>query len=84
MLSAIILKYDVVVIMSVIFRAFFDCDYELQRFRVSHKRTSSVFITLKHRFLKEGDNVTSVFYIFNKANIFLTSHFFDTIRLGLA
>ena len=28
--------------------------------------------------------VTSVFYIFNKVNFSLTSHFFNTIRLNLA
>ena len=45
---------------------------------------ATVFIALRHRFLKERDSVISVFYIFNKTNISLTSHFFNTIRLSLA
>ena len=83
MLSAIILRHDIVVIIDIIFTVFFDCDYGLRRLKASHKRTSSVFTTLKHRFLKRGDNVTSVSYIFNKADIPLISHFFNIIRLGL-
>ena len=39
---------------------------------------------LKHRFLKREDNVTSVFYIFNKINFSLTLYFFNIIRLSLA
>ena len=84
MLSTVILKYNVVVIINVIFIAFSDCDYELKRFKINYKQTSSIFITLKHRFLKEKDNVISVFYIFNKADIFLTLYFFNIIRLNLA
>ena len=67
MLSTIISKYNVVVIINVIFIVFSDRNYELRRFKTSHKWSSSVFSTLKHRFLKGGNNVTSVFYIFNKA-----------------
>ena len=72
MLSAIILKYNIVVIINVIFIIFFDCDYELRRFKINYKRTSSILIALKHRFLKKRDNIISVLYIFNKANISLT------------
>ena len=35
MLSAITLKHNVVVIINVIFIAFFDCDYELRRLKIS-------------------------------------------------
>ena len=84
MSSTFTLKHNVVIIIDVIFIIFSDCDYELRRFNVSYKRTSSVFTALKHRFLKEKNNVTSVSYILNKANIFLISHFFDITRLGLA
>ena len=52
MLLTIILKHNIIVIINVIFIAFFDCDYKLRRFKISYKRTSSIFITLKHRFLK--------------------------------
>ena len=83
MLSTIILKHNIVVIINVIFTTFFDCDYELRRLKTSYKRTSSIFIALKYRFLKERDNVTSVLYIFNKINISLTSYFFNIIRLNL-
>ena len=77
-------KYNVVVIINVIFTIFFDCDYELRRFKTNRRLISSVFIALKHRFLKKKrDNVTSVFYILNKANISLTFYFFDIIRLNL-
>ena len=58
-------------------------NYELRRHKINHKHAFSIFITLKHRFLKGGDNVTSVFYIFNKVDFSLTSHFFDIIRLDL-
>ena len=84
MLLTIILKYDIAVIINVIFIVFFDCDYELRRFKINYKRTFSIFITLKHRLLKEKNNVISVFYIFNKTNISLTLHFFNIIRLSLA
>ena len=83
MLSTIILKHNVIIIINVIFIIFFDCDYELRKFKTNYKRTSSIFIALKHRFLKERDNVTSVSYIFNKINISLTSHFFNITRLNL-
>ena len=84
MLLAITLKYDVVIIINVIFTVFFDCDYELRRFKVNYRRTFSILTTLKHRFLKKEDNVTNASYIFNKTNIFLISHFFKIIRLSLA
>ena len=50
---------------------------------MNHKYAFSIFITLKHRFLKEKDNVTSVFYILNKIDFSLTLHFFDITRLSL-
>ena len=62
----------------------YDINYELRRRKANHKHTSSIFITLKYRFLKERDNVMSVFYILNKTNFSLTSHFFNIIRLSLA
>ena len=43
MLSAIISRYDVVVIINVIFIAFFDCDYELWKLKISRKLISSIF-----------------------------------------
>ena len=55
-----------------------------RRYKISYKHTFSIFIALKYRFLKKRDNVISVFYIFNKINFFLTSHFFNIIRLNLA
>ena len=58
-------------------------DYELRKLYTNYKRTSQIIITLKHRFLKKRNNVISVFYFFNKADIFLTSHFFVVIRLSL-
>ena len=83
MLSTNISRHNVVVIINIIFIVFFDCDYELRRFKTSRKLISSVFITLRYRFLKERDNVTNVFYIFNKIDISLTSHFFNIIRISL-
>ena len=83
MLLTIILRYDIVVIINVIFITFSDCDYGLRKLKTSYKRTSPILITLRYRFLKGEDNVTSVPYIFNKVDIFLISHFFDIIRLGL-
>ena len=58
-------------------------DYKLRRFETSYKRTSSIIITLKYRFLKEKDNVISVFDFLNKVDISLISHFFVIIRLNL-
>ena len=84
MLSTIVSRHNIVVIINVIFIVFFDCGYELRRLKTSYKRTSSIFTALKYGFLKERDNVTSVLYIFNKANISLILHFFNIIRLGLA
>ena len=55
-----------------------------RRYKISYKHISSIFIALRHRFLREGDNVTSVLYILNRADFSLTSHFFDITRLGLA
>ena len=63
MLSTIISRYNVIVIINVIFTAFFDYNYKLRRFKISYKRLSSIFITLKHRFLKEKDNVINVFLL---------------------
>ena len=80
MLSTIISRNNVVVIINVIFIVFFDRKYELRRLKVSYKRSFSIFTALKYRFLKEKDNVISVFYILNKA-IFLI--IFNIIRLSL-
>ena len=84
MLSTIILRYDIVVIISVIFIALFNYNYELRKFKTNHKRSSSVFSALKHRFLKREDNVTSVFYIFNKTAFLIRLIIFNIIRLNLA
>ena len=54
-----------------------------RKHKINYKHISSIFITLKHRFLKKRDNVTSVLYIFNKTNFSLILHFFNTIRLSL-
>ena len=54
-----------------------------RRHKTSYKHISSIFIALKYRFLKERDNVTSVFYILNKIDFSLTLHFFNIIRLNL-
>ena len=84
MLSIIILRHNVVVIINIIFTAFFDCDYKLRRLKISYKRTSSIFITLKYRFLKKENNVTSVFYIFNKAIFLIKLIIYNITRLSLA
>ena len=55
-----------------------------RKYKINYKHTSSIFTTLKHRFLKKKDNVISVFYIFNKINYFITLYFFNIIRLSLA
>ena len=55
-----------------------------RRYKISYKHVSSIFITLRHRFLKEENNVISVFYILNKTNFSLILHFFNIIRLSLA
>ena len=83
MLLINILRHDIAVIINVIFIVFSDCDYELRRFKINRKLISSILIALRHRFIKERNNITSVFYIFNKANIFLISHFFNITRLSL-
>ena len=54
-----------------------------RRYKINYKHISSIFTALKHRFLKEKDNVINVFYIFNKTDFSLTSHFFNIIRLSL-
>ena len=54
-----------------------------RRHKISYKHISSIFIALKYRFLREEDNVISVFYIFNKADFSLISYFFNIIRLSL-
>ena len=48
-----------------------------RRYKANYKHISSIFITLKHRFLKKENNVISVFYIFNKTNFSLILHFFN-------
>ena len=50
-----------------------------RRYKISYKHNFSIFITLKYRFLREKDNIISVFYIFNKINFSLISHFFNII-----
>ena len=84
MLSTIISKDDIVVIINVIFTNFFDRNYELRRLKASYKRSFSIFTALKHRFLKEGNNVTSVLYILNKVIFLIKLIIFDITRLGLA
>ena len=84
MLSTIILRYDVVVILNVIFITFFDRNYELRRLKISHKRSSSIFSALKHRFLKERNNVINVFYILNRTAFLIKLIIFNITRLGLA
>ena len=54
-----------------------------RRYKINYKHISSIFITLKHRFLREKNDVISVFYIFNKINFSLTLYFFNIIRLSL-
>ena len=84
MLLIIILRNNVIVITNVIFTVFFDHNYKRRRFKISYKRSFSVFIALKHRFLKERDNVISVFYIFNKAAFLIKLIIFNIIQLNLA
>ena len=60
MLLTITLKYNIVVIINIIFITFFDCNYELRKLKANHKRPFSIFTALRHRFLKEENNVTSV------------------------
>ena len=55
-----------------------------RRYKISYKHTFSGFIALKYRFLRERDNVTSVFYILNKIDFSLTLYSFNIIRLSLA
>ena len=54
-----------------------------RKYKINYKHIFSIFITLKYRFLKKRNNVINVFYIFNKVNFFLISHFFNIIRLSL-
>ena len=83
MLSTITLRHNIVVIINVIFIAFFDRNYKLRRLKISYKRSSSIFSMLKYRFLKERDNITSVFYILNKAVFLIKLIIFNIIRLSL-
>ena len=83
MVLTIISRNNVVIIINIIFIVFFDYNYERRKLEANHKRSSSVFIALKHRFLKEKNNVTSVSYFLNKTNISLISLFFITTRLDL-
>ena len=84
MLSIITLRYNVIIIINVIFTVFSDCDYELRRLKTSHKRTSPIFIALRHRFLKERNNIISVFYILNKTIFLIKLIIYDITRLSLA
>ena len=84
MLLTIISKYDGVVIINVIFTVFFNCGYELRKLKISYKRFFSIFIALKHRFLKEENNVTSVFYILSKADFLIKLIIFNITQLNLA
>ena len=68
----------------VIFITFSNCDYELRRLKMNYRRTFSIFITLKHRFLKESNNVKNVFYTFDKIDFLIKLTFFNITRLGLA
>ena len=84
MLLTITLKHDIVATISAIFIAFFDYNYGLRRLKTSHRRPSSVFSALGHRFLRGRNNVTSVFYILNKAISSIKLIIFNITRLGLA
>ena len=84
MLSTITSRHDVVIIINAIFTTFFDHNYELRRLKVSYKRLFPIFSTLRHRFLKKENNVTSVFYILNKAVFLIKLIIFNIIRLSLA
>ena len=46
-------------------------DYELRRLKIDYRRTSSILTTLKHRFLRERNNVINVSYIFNKTDFLI-------------
>ena len=83
MLLTIISKNNFVVIINIIFISFFDYNYKRRRFKISHKRSSSIFTMLKHRFLKERDNVISVFYILKRMTFLIKLIIFDIIRLSL-
>ena len=83
MLSTITLRYNIVVIINAIFTVFFDRNYELRRLKTNHKRSSSIFSTLKHRFLKKENNVISVFYILNKTAFLIKLIIFNITRLSL-
>ena len=54
-----------------------------RRYKINYKHIFSIFIALKHRFLKKENNITSVFYISNKINFSLTLYFFNIIQLSL-
>ena len=54
-----------------------------RRYKINYKHIFSIFIALKHRFLKKRNSVINVFYIFNKIDFFLISHFFNIIKLSL-
>ena len=84
MLLTIISRHNVVVIINVIFITFSDRNYELRKLKINYKRSFSIFSTLRHRFLKERNNVTNVFYIFNKITFLIKLIIFNTIRLSLA
>ena len=75
--------YRNAVTINVIFTIFSDRNYELRRLKTNHKRSSPIFPTLKHRFLKRKDNVTSVSYIFNKTVFLIELIIFNIIRLSL-
>ena len=83
MLSTIISKNNVVVIINVIFTFFSNHNHERRRLKTSYKRLFPIFTTLKHRFLKERNNVTSVFYILNKAISLIKLIIFNIIQLSL-
>ena len=84
MLSTITSEDNIVVIIHVIFIVFFDHNYELRRLKTNYKRLSSIFTALKYCFLKKENNVTSVFYIFNKTIFLIKLVIFNIIRLSLA
>ena len=55
-----------------------------RRYKINYKHISSIFTTLRYRFLKKENNIINVLYILNKIDFSLISHFFNTIRLSLA
>ena len=84
MLLIIILRYNVVVIIDVIFTTFSGRNYELRKLKANYKRLSSVFLTLRHRFLRGEDNVINASYILSRVTFSIKLFILNIIRLNLA